>query len=395
MKEVNKKVVRVITRLNVGGPAKHVAWLSNGLDNLEWDNVLLYGPIEENEDDMSALCVQHGVDMRLVHEMQREIDLTKDVVSVWRAFKVFKKENPSIIHTHTAKGGMVGRTAAILYKLLYNRKVKIVHTFHGHSFHGYFSKAKQLTFLSVERFLAATITDKIITISAAQQKEILGRFKVGNKNKHVVINLGIDTSFSTVLDKTALRSNLGIQSDELVVGIVGRIAPIKHHSLFVKTAHEANQWFGGKKKLRFVIIGEGSSKDVGDLKNLAAELKVSNLVFAGNQSNPALFYGALDVLMLTSKNEGTPVSILEAFAAKIPVVATNVGGVVDLLGTKSERGKLVEQDSSALCAALIDTIENDQQKQIEEAQQFVMQHYSIKILVNKIQKLYLELLGQT
>jgi glycosyltransferase involved in cell wall biosynthesis len=288
---------------------------------------------------------------------------------------------------------MIGRVAAFFYKWMHRRTVKIVHTFHGHSFHGYFSKSKSKLFLTIERVLAKLITDAIITISEKQQEEILGKYKVGKKSQHHMISLGVDLSFADNLDRHSFRKDYNIPETAKLFGIIGRMAPIKNHHLFI----ESIAYFNGQydyEDVYFVIVGDGDASDVAELKKLADDKKLNNLVFSGNQDEPTYFYGALDYLALTSKNEGTPVSILESFACKIPIVATAVGGVPDLIG-ENVRGILAEQKSSDLAEKYDYVLKNDMAEQKENAVTFVQKNYSVDNLSNNIESLYLYLLGQT
>ena len=387
------KISRVITRLNVGGPGKHVAWLSHELDKKGWDNELLFGPIEHNEDDMEYMCERYAVKRKLISNMLRDISLLDDFKSIINIYSAYRKFNPDIIHTHTAKGGMSGRVAAIFYKIIVNKKVKVVHTFHGHSFHGYFSKVKTKLFLIIERFLAKTITDAIITITKQQQNEILGKYKVGFKKQHHIIRLGIDLSFAQNLDNTSFRKDYNIPIEAKVFGIIGRIAPIKNHRLFIESIIHFNKNYN-YQNIFFVIIGDGDKEDVEELKRFTLINNLNNLIFSGNQEVSEYFYGALDFLVLTSKNEGTPVSILESYACKIPVIATSVGGVPDLVGN-NERGVLVSQNKRELAEKYNYILNKNMDKEKENAVTFVQKNYSVRSLALNVENLYLNLLGQT
>jgi glycosyltransferase involved in cell wall biosynthesis len=385
---LNKKVVRIITRLNVGGPSKHVSWLSNGLDQKGWHNILVSGKVEADENDMSEFLDAFNIEHIESQNLKRSISPKDDYKSIVEIYKLLKKENPEIVHTHMSKAALLGRVAVMFYNLLNKDKIKTVHTFHGHTFHGYFSPLKEKLFLNIERFLARFATDKIITISKQQQDEILNRFRVGKKEQHIQINLGIDTSFTKSLDRDSFRQDFNIPSGSKVYGIVGRIADIKNHKLFIDSV----EYFNNKYKndnVHFVIIGDGEKAFVDNLQEYASDIK--NIIFSGNQTDPAYFYGALDYLVLTSKNEGTPVSILESFAAEIPVISTPAGGVVDIIGN-DERGYLVEADKEKLAEAYSNILIADNNDKIIKAKEFVESNYSIDSLVNNIDTLYKNLL---
>ena len=381
---MNKKVIRIITRLNVGGPSKHVSWLSNGLDQKGWHNILVSGKVEADENDMSEFLCKFNIKHIESKNMKRSISLKHDYKSIVEIYKLLIKIRPKIVHTHMSKAALLGRLAVMFYNFFNADKIKTVHTFHGHTFQGYFSPLKEKIFLNIERFLARFSTDKIITISKQQQDEILDRFKVGKKEQHIQINLGIDTNFASQLDKKSFRNDYNIPDGSKVFGIVGRIADIKNHELFIDSVKYFNKNYT-HENIYFVVIGDGERFFVENLKNIAKDVK--NIIFSGNQSNPSYFYGALDYLVLTSKNEGTPVSILEAFAAEIPVISAAVGGVVDIIGN-NERGYLIEANKEEFAKHYDKMLRVDCHIKVQEAKNFVENNYSIESLVNNVDGLY-------
>lgn len=384
---MTKKVLRIITRLNVGGPTKHVAWLSSGLEREGWQGRLVCGQVEADEDDMSTFLDAYGVQSTLMPSLKRSIEPLQDLLTIRALYVLIAEFRPDVVHTHMSKAGLVGRLAVMAYNTVHRHQIKTVHTFHGHTFHGYFSPHKEVLFLAIERFLARFATTWIITISPQQRAEILAQYRVGRAHQHHQINLGIETGFARELDRHTLRAALGIGAQERVVGIVGRIAEIKNHELFIEAVRAYRRRFA-TAPLRFVVIGDGEAGYVRGIKALAAGL--DELVFAGNQTDPRVFYGALDALALTSDNEGTPVSILEAFACGIPVVARGVGGVVDLIGT-DERGLGVDKDPEQIAQALYDTFHGDpvaRCERTERARRFVEENYSVQGLVRSVKSLY-------
>ena len=332
------KIVRVIARLNVGGPAKHVAWLTAGLRDSDWDSVLVAGSVPPGEDDMGYFAADLGVQPIIIPEMSREISL-KDGKSIWKLYRLFQREQPDVVHTHTAKAGTVGRIAGLLYRWLTPatlmgrpRRCAFVHTYHGHIFHGYYGPLKTRVFLNIEKALARLITDKIVVVSEQQRREIHETFGVGHAEQFVVIPLGLDLSSFNDRDKRRelFRAELGINSDEILVGIVGRLTEIKNHELFLN-AIERFKADNAESKVRFVVIGDGTLR--AKLESLASSLGIgSDVIFAGGRRDPENFYAGLDIVALTSNNEGTPLTLIEAMANGIPIISTSVGGVVDLLG---------------------------------------------------------------
>jgi glycosyltransferase involved in cell wall biosynthesis len=316
------RVARIIARLNVGGPTRHVVWLSEALEGPEFHTTLITGTVPEGEDDMTAFAAAHGVSPVVIPEMSREIS-PRDAITVWKLFRFFRRFRPDIVHTHTAKAGTAGRIAGLLYRWSTRRRVRFVHTFHGHVFHSYYGRLKTRVFLAVEKTLARLNTDVIITISEQQRREIHETFGVGRREQFRVIPLGLDlTEFATA----SARRNPPVE-----VGIVGRIAPIKNHELFLRVA-ASRAW---PASVRFVVYGDGTGR--AELERSAAALGVAErVVFAGTRPAKEI-YAAVDIAALTSLNEGTPLTIIEAMAAGIPSISTAVGGVVDVLGNVEER----------------------------------------------------------
>src|SRR5438067_72462 len=225
------KVVRIIARLNVGGPARHVVWLSAGLQSDEFETLLVAGVVPQGEDDMGYFAESAGVRPFIIPEMSREIS-PKDVVTIWKLYRLFVRERPDIVHTHTAKAGTVGRIAGLLYRwwtpsILFGRprRCRFVHTYHGHIFHSYYGRWKTRIFIGIEKFLARTATDKIIVISPQQRREIHEKFGVGESSQFAVIPLGMDVGLYADWPKRrhVMRDELGARDDGGLSGIVGRL----------------------------------------------------------------------------------------------------------------------------------------------------------------------------
>src|SRR6201995_688263 len=343
------KVVRIIARLNVGGPAKHVAWLEDGLRRRGVESLLVAGVVPPGEDDMGYFAESLGVRPFVIPEMSREIS-PKDALTVWKIFRLLRRERPDIVHTHTAKAGTVGRVAGVFYRWLTPsalwgrpRRCRFIHPYHGHIFHSYYGRWKTRFFLAVERTLARLATDRIVVISAQQLVEINGRFRVGRREQFEVIPLGLDTrAFDDARARRAtLRREWHARDEDTLVGIVGRLTEIKNHQLFLEAAallkkkRETSAGACDAGRVLFVVVGDGHLR--GELESHALAPALSDDVeFAGLRDAPENFSPALDVVALTSLNEGTPLTLIEAMANSRAVVATSVGGVVDLLGGVEE-----------------------------------------------------------
>lgn len=411
------KILRIIARLNVGGPARHVVWLNAGLPRDEFEQLLITGVVPLGEDDMSYFAEQHGITPYIIPEMSRELS-PKDAVTLWKIYRLFLKEQPDIIHTHTAKAGTIGRFAGFFYrwftlKTLIGkpRNVRFVHTFHGHVFHSYYGAAKTKFFLAIEKSLARFVTNKIVVLSEQQRKEIQEIFKVGRADQFKIIPLGIDLSVfqNSNSRRHILRDELSANDDEILIGIIGRLTEIKNHSLFLRVAARTKELLAEKnvqKKVRFIVIGDGHLRI--KMEEEARSLNLNDsIVFLGDRNDPENFYPALEIVALTSRNEGTPLTLIEAMANSLPVISTSVGGVVDLLGetltndTNSnfvicERGVRALSDKvDSLAQGLFFLINNETMRSEigNRGNTFVINNYSKERLIKDVKELYKELAG--
>jgi len=399
--------LRLIARLNIGGPAIQAITLSSSRLGDQYETLLVCGDINPGEGDMSYLALEQGVRPYVIKAIQRKISLFGDLKSLWVIRKIIKRFQPQVIHTHTAKAGTLGRVAALTIGVpfLSARKFRLVHTFHGHTFHSYFNHLKTLSFIQIERILAG-FSDKIIVISKKQKDDICHRYKIADEKKVRIISLGFDLSkFGEINiwrnnseEKNAKRSN----SRPLRVGLVGRLTAVKNPFMLLQAASCLRD-MGKIDCFRFDVVGDG------ELKNrviaAAKELGVRDfVVFRGWQKNMASVYSELDAVVLTSKNEGTPVAIIEAMASSRPVIASAVGGVPDLIGNIiekktdgfqiAERGLSVPSgDAGALAAALLFVFDNRSslEAMIKRAKAFVLTNYSQDRLLKDISMLYDEL----
>ena len=404
------KILRIIARLNVGGPARHVVWLTQALQGDGFESKLVAGTVPEGEEDMSYFADEHGVEPIFIREMSRELS-ARDVVSFWKLLRTVYRERPDIIHTHTAKAGTVGRAAAFVYKWLTPgtlvgrpRRVKVIHTFHGHVFHSYYGKRKTQAFILIEKALARLASDKIIVITPQQFREIHSDVGVGSAEQFEVVPLGIDLQKFEVddADRGEFRREFGISDAEVLVGFVGRLADIKNIPLLLEAA---TRYFATEDvpDAKFIIIGDGHMRQ--ELARLAEPLG-ERVIFAGNRDDLGRVYAGLDVVALTSLNEGTPLSVIEAMASRRPVIATKVGGVVDLLGipvvehtgfTAHERGVGVEsKDAAGFARGLIYLAKNERLRFDlgKRGRQFAIDNYGVERLVSDIRSLYRRLLEQ-
>jgi len=381
------KVIRVIARLNIGGPAIHTIILNEGLDKNRFDSHLITGKPAQGEGDMTDLAREKGIKLTIIPELSRKINLWPDMIALWKLFKIIKKEKPDIVHTHTAKAGVLGRSAAIL-----NRVPITVHSFHGHVFHSYFSSTATKVFIFIERIFAK-FTDRLIVVSDSIKGDILKHLGTASETKTSVLRLGLNLEKfkNTNQLKGEFRKELNIDTAVLLVGIIGRLTAVKNHKLLF----EAIRFLKDESpdlNVRFLIIGDGELRS--SLESCAANLGIREWVqFVGWRKDIPRVYADLDIVALTSLNEGTPLSIIEAMAAHKAVVATAVGGVPDLVEDK-KNGWLVDSNDAAKLKQALSILLKDEKlrnKIGQTAGLHVYERYSKEQLIENVENLYKDL----
>lgn len=399
------KILRLIARLNTGGPAVNSILLTQGLNGGRFSSRLITGTVSPGEGDMGYFAESRGVVPIVIPELGRDISLPNDLRALWQIYRFFRAERPDIIHTHTAKAGALGRLAGIFYNLVVllsgsANRARLVHTFHGHVFRGYFPLWKSRFLVLIERFLAR-FTHRIVAVSDAIKRDLVDVYKICQENKVKVIPLGLDFSWIDNMGSyyEVLRNEFQIPSHTTTIGIIGRLTAVKNHRLFF-TAVRSLQ----RADLKFLAVGDGELRSA--LSKMVYDLGLDNsVVFTGWQKEPAKIYTDLDIVCLTSLNEGTPLTLIEAMAAGRPFVATDVGGVRDLMVGESRlhpsgfeifsNGILTPSNNPfALSAALVFLAENPVQRQAmgRVGQQWATERYSSERLLQETEKLYSELL---
>lgn len=311
-----KKVVRVIGRMSGGGPPHQAAYLHKALRSA-FDTVLVIGKAEEDERDMRYL-LEDSENVVEIPAMSRSLNVWSDLVSLFAITRVLVRERPDVVHTHTPKAGLLGRMAAFLAGV----PVRI-HTYHGHGFSGYLGRAGSKAVIAVERLLNK-LTTHIIAISKLQALEITSKYRVAPTSKVTVICNGIDLSrfAGADLERSEARRQLGIDSHEVLVVWAGRFTPIKDVPLLLRVAERTAQI----PNVKILILGEGPQREA----VVDATLRNRNIQYGGWYEDMKPIWAAADIALVTSKNEGTPMSLIEAMAAGRPFVATEVGGIPDL-----------------------------------------------------------------
>ena len=339
------RVLRIIARLNVGGPAIQASLLTDRLDPARYDTLLVAGSEDEVEGDYLALTKQSIGRLHRLPELGRAIRPGQDVIALRKLVSLIRRTKPDIVHTHTAKAGTLGRLAALLCRV-----PVIVHTYHGHVLSGYFPAWKTSAFTAIERGLSRR-TARLIAVSQQVRDDLLAR-GIGSEARFSVMPLGLD--LVRFLDRTppgGLRRELGVPDGVRLVGIVARLVPIKAHEVFLQAARLL---VAGRRDCRFVIVGDGERRR--SLEQQVDELGLrARTVFLGWRGDLDRILPDLDVVALTSRNEGLPVALIEAMAAGRPVVATRVGGVPDLV-TDGTTGLLVPMDDAPALAGAVDRV---------------------------------------
>jgi glycosyltransferase involved in cell wall biosynthesis len=394
------KILRIHNRLIVGGPSHNVTLLTAYLYP-EFETKLLVGMKDPAEKDATYIADHLGLVPVQINEMRRSVLPFYDVIAYFKIKRIIREYKPDIVHTHASKAGAIGRLAARSCKV-----PLIVHTFHGHVFHSYFNSFLSKIIIRIERYLA-TKAHAIVAISDSQRHELADVYKIAPREKIHVVPLGFN------LDKYCMdhngkgsffRNKYGFDKTDIVIGIIGRIVPVKNHDMFLEVAALVKA--KTKKNIRFAVIGDGESRPQVEQKS-----KELGLSYSYYNTNPRVktdvlvtsweteidqALAALDVVVLTSHNEGTPVSLIEAQAACRPVVSTNVGGVEDII-VHGETGYITEVGETEKFAAYINILLEDcelRNTMGEKGRERVVNLYSRQRLIKDMRNLYLGFLDK-
>jgi glycosyltransferase involved in cell wall biosynthesis len=391
----NIRIARVIARLNVGGPAIQAILMTEAFNRRGYESILLTGDVPPGEASMEYFAASKGVEAIKLDSLSRRISIVKDFFTLWKLWLTFIRVRPTIVHTHTAKAGTLGRIAAVLARVPVR-----VHTFHGHVFRGYFSKPLTAFFTTIERFLAC-FTDRIVTVSESQKRELCEEFKVADDEKIDVIPLGfeLDPFIKVGTPRGVFRQSLCCPAQTPLVGWVGRFAPVKAPDLFVDAASEY-----APEAAQFVMVGDGELRALCEARIRERNLE-SRIVIVGWRRDLSDIYSDLDLVVLTSHNEGTPVALLEAMASGRCFISTHAGGVRDLMigepfvtaGMEIFKNGVLVKRQPAVIAAAIQYLLNrrDLRKSMGEAgREFVRGKFSVQRLADDLERLYLQLAMQ-
>src|SRR5215470_1896315 len=374
--------------MNVGGPAIHVVNLTAGLGPSRFESLLVTGTENPGEGSLMDLAREHKIEPIVIPEMVGQLSLKpRDLKALIALYRLIRRERPHIVHTHAAKPGVLGRLAARLAGV-----PLVVHTFHGHILHGYYGPLMSRLLRWMERLLARR-TDRIIAVSE-QVKQDLVRYGVAPARKISVIPLGFDLGpfLDSAQHQGALFRELGLTNGARLVGIVGRIFPIKNHHLFLEAAARVA---AEEAYARFLVVGDGVLRQ--EIEARARSLGLADRVtFTGWRRDLPRVYPDLDVLVVSSRNEGTPVSAIEAMASGCPVVATRVGGLPDLIEDGKTGSLVPSEDAEALAGAILRVLRDREaaRAMAEAAREWVSQRFRARRLIGDMEQLYGELLAE-
>ncbi len=384
------RILRVITRLNIGGPSIQAISLTTRFAERGHATTLIHGRLDRGEGDMTYLAPP-GAALTFVSTLCRPISPLDDLRSLFQLWRLMRQFEPDIIHTHMAKAGLIGRSAALAFNFGRRRKARVIHTYHGHVLEGYFSAATTAVFINLERMLARW-SDAIVAISPAIRRELFEGHRIGRAGQYHVVPLGFDLSeFASIDDEARLaaRQSLGIDARARVVTTVGRLTAIKQHGLFLETFARV-----ARTDLHAIalIVGDGELRAEIDAK--AAALGISDrLRMLGWRRDLATVYAATDVFLLTSRNEGTPVALIEAMASGVPGVSTDVGGVGDVIHNRQVGRLAAFGDADGLAAAVTELLADEgvRRESGAAARAHVLGRYGVERLVDDLDSLYQQL----
>jgi glycosyltransferase involved in cell wall biosynthesis len=384
-------VLRVIARLNVGGPALHVAYLSGGLTERGYDTTLVAGTIGRGEESMAFVAEEAGARVIALPSLSREISVVHDAVSIVRLALLIRRHRPQILHTHTAKAGTVGRVAALLAGGA--RPPIVIHTFHGHVLRGYFGPAKTAFFRVLESLLAK-VTTVLIAVSPEVRDDLVG-LGVAPVEKFAVVRLGIELEerVRTTEPRDEIRRRLGIPPERFVVGWLGRMTGVKqtHDLLPVLAALRERGLDAG-----LLLVGDGPDREGFEERAQSLGL-IRHCLFLGYQDEVAPWYAAMDAVALPSGNEGTPVTVIEALAAGKPVAAYGVGGVPDVVRNGIDGFVVEPGDTAALAERLAElAVDPEFGARLGAAgRERVLDRYGVGRLLDDVDRLYRETISRT
>jgi|SRR6185312_691962 len=391
------RIVRIINRFNLGGPTYNVTYLTRYLAP-EFETLLIGGMKDESEASSDFILQQNGLTPTIVPEMRRSINPTNDIVAYTKIKKLIKDFKPHIVHTHAAKSGALGRMAAFACNVPIT-----IHTFHGHVFHSYFGGLQTSVYKNIERYLAKRTT-ALVTLSEIQKHELADIHHIAPRDKFHIVPLGFDLEKFWTNKETKrkdFRKQFCIEDNEIAIGIIGRLVPVKDHKMFLNAFKLAKS--STKNKIKAFIIGDGELKE--ELMKYCSEIgltftsrtdlhPLSDVFFTSWIKEVDIANAGLDIIALSSLNEGTPVSLIEAQAAGKPIVSTQTGGIENVV-MPGETALLSPVGDTQSFADNLIKLANDKDLRLKlsaKGEDFVKNRFHYSALVKNMADLYSALL---
>jgi len=345
------KIVHIVTRLDKGGLADTVLYLAKGLVQIGYHITVIAGNTADPHPSLDLFLKEKYFPLYFIKDLQRNINPMKDLIVLWKLIKLLGKLKPDIVHTHSSKSGLLGRMAAAYWNIPI-----IIHSPHGHIFYGYFNRFISRIFITIERWLAK-FTTQIITLTLKGKQDHL-KYKVGRASQFSIVPCGINfLTFGDYKKSQNFRQNSLCMNGERLVGWVGRLVPIKGCDVFLKSCKELINL--NQHRIKVIVVGDGEIR--GELENLAQQLGINDHIsFLGNRTDVAAIMKSLDIFVLSSYNEGFGRVLVEAMHCGVPIVATNVGGVPELIKNGFNGYLIPGGESQAMTQAIFNLLSNEQ-----------------------------------
>lgn len=377
---MKKKIIHIISRMNVGGPSKIINYYHEHLHQYEFDSILICGRPAENEGEITPYQ-RPGVEVIYLEGLSPD-------ASLWRSFKAFikflnllRKIKPDIIHSHQAKAGVFGRLAGFILRV-----PKRIHTYHGHVFYGYFRPLKTKFIICIEKFLAFLST-RSIAISPEVFQDITRKYKTCKPTKTSLVNVGIDTNlFLSLPSRDSAKKHFNLPSDKFIIGFIGRLVNIKNPLAFISLAKELVK---AKNDFHFVLVGDGNLKEE-ILQKIKHEDLEKHFTILPWITNVEQILVALDLLVMTSLNEGTPLILMEAMVVGIPIASTAVGGVPYLI-EHEKTGFIISNEMANSAAYLAKKFENYEKEVLSLApiaKEKILNNHSLEKILRQMVEIY-------
>lgn len=384
--DINRKIkiAQVITRLDWGGSPDIVRIICTHLEPESYDVMLVTGSTKYPTVRTRGFLEKFSGRTVIIPRLKREINLLMDLSALVSLYLLFRREKFDIVHTHTAKAGVLARLAAY-----FARVPVIIHTPHGHNFYGYFGICMSKIIIAVERFVAR-FTDRIIVFTELEKKDFI-RFRVADTEKVSLIYQGLELERYTQvnIDKVKSKKAFGIAVDEDVIGMIGRLEPIKGPGYFVEAAEEVAKKF---TKTKFIVVGEGGLRQ--RLENQVEGMGLKDrFIFTGWREDIPEILSIMDILVLPSLNEAVGIVLIEAQVLGVPVVATNVGGIPEIVIDGMNGILIPPRDPQALAQAVVKLLKDEalRRKMGDAGREWVRDRFSVESMIEKLEKLYKDL----